>query len=714
MYKVSLFEGFNKVVAQVDLVEVLNWIREGVYQKEIEMIQGAVVRGEKKRVDRLKKQLPAVTFSAQFEGGRKAEFLKAYHQIIVLDLDKVEVEKLNRKVRQDEHAMACFCSPSGQGLKILVRIDSEQELHEYAFKQVATYYERLLKVDIDRSGKDVTRLCFLSWDESCYYNPEASIFKVEIQEQEIARGVDLVEKRIEEVLSYTQQKSSYHNGNRNNFVYQFAANCNREGLPSDEVLNYCMANLDLSINELKSTIKSAYRHHREEFGIEQGSVPQQKEIISLEESLRQAPYFPESLYHSLPDFLRKHCTIFKSRREKDVFLSSVLSILSGCMNNVSGLYHGRETHANLYSMILAPAASGKSVMNYARMLGEAYERKLKEQYQSEKKNYQKAMKTGGNQADLTKPKRALFYIPANSSSSRVVKHLQECGGSGIICETEADTLGNVLKQDWGGYSDILRKAYSGEPISQSRQTEDEYCSLTGVRLSVLMAGTPNQVFRLIPSAEDGLFSRFLFYTYAQAPKWQDVSPEGQQVNLDQHFRRGSEELLKMIQFWKEEESSFQLQKAQWKALNERFSVLLNQITALHPEGAASMVKRCGNALYRIAMILTVCRYYEQRRHPKELICNEADFQTALALVEVYLAHGMMVLERLPKAISPQVGNLSNNKRLFLEALPNEFKRKDAIALGVQFGFSPSTVDRMLRELKGTLLKMVAYGVFGKV
>ena len=56
------------------------------------------------------------------------------------------------------------------------------------------------------------------------------------------------------------------------------------------------------------------------------------------------------------------------------------------------------------------------------------------------------------------PKSKLFFIPANTSSSMLIKHLEDNDGMGAIVESEADTLTGTLKQDWGGYSDILRRA----------------------------------------------------------------------------------------------------------------------------------------------------------------------------------------------------------------------------------------------------------------
>ena len=386
--------------------------------------------------------------------------------------------------------------------------------------------------------------------------------------------------------------------------------------------------------------------------------------------------------------------------------------MSAGLGGIKGLYHGRETYPNLYCLILAPAASGKSVMNYARMLGEAYEASLQKKYREEKKEYNRALKAG--KEDPKAPSRELFFIPANSSSSRVIQHLKEGQGSGLICETEADTLGNVLKQDWGGYSDILRKAYSGEAISQSRQTEDAYIHMAKTRLSVLMTGTLNQLFQLIPSAENGLFSRFLFYTYQLPPVWQDVSPEAQNVNLTAYFKETSKEVKQMIEYWKEVDLKFELTKAQWVKLNKTFSKILLKQVAIYGSGADAIVKRYGNALFRIAMILTACRDYEKEERETRLICTDTDFEIATELVKVYLEHALLILERLPREEKVRRNKLPNHKRLFFEALPKSFKRKEAIALGLKYEMKPRTVDRLLKELKGVSINDLGGGHYEKV
>ena len=79
-------------------------------------------------------------------------------------------------------------------------------------------------------------------------------------------------------------------------------------------------------------------------------------------------------------------------------------------------------------------------------------------------------------------------------------------------ETEGDTLANVFASDYGNYSDGFRKAFHHEPISYTRRKDREFVDrLLRPRLSAVLSGTPRQISALLPDAENGLFSRFIFY-----------------------------------------------------------------------------------------------------------------------------------------------------------------------------------------------------------
>ncbi|MBL4653434.1 MAG: hypothetical protein JKY53_11340 [Flavobacteriales bacterium] len=165
MATATIYKNFTQIIEHKSLLLITKDIQEGKYSKEVEKIRKCVQDGNKKEVDKLKKQLPAFTASGKFEDGRTAEKLVQYSGFIILDLDKLNEQELENAfniARLAVYTFCCFRSPSGNGLKILVEVDTDAEHHVAAYNQVAEYYEQALNLDIDRSGKDIPRLCFYS------------------------------------------------------------------------------------------------------------------------------------------------------------------------------------------------------------------------------------------------------------------------------------------------------------------------------------------------------------------------------------------------------------------------------------------------------------------------------------------------------------------------------------------------------------------------
>ncbi len=170
---VSIFQNFNEVSEDLALPAVLEQIQNGRYRVQIENLRVLLHAGKEKEYNIKKKSLPAFTPSATFQGGRKMEFLQEYTGFIILDFDKIPDDQLSiikSAAVASPFTYACFISPGNNGLKILIRTDAKLENHTAAFNELKLYYEDLLNFPIDPSGKDVTRLCFFSYDPELYIN----------------------------------------------------------------------------------------------------------------------------------------------------------------------------------------------------------------------------------------------------------------------------------------------------------------------------------------------------------------------------------------------------------------------------------------------------------------------------------------------------------------------------------------------------------------
>lgn len=115
----------------------------------------------------------------------------------------------------------------------------------------------------------------------------------------------------------------------------------------------------------------------------------QSQIEGKEKSNWSAtPTISASVYESLPPILMEGCSVFQTDREKDVFLTGAITVLSGCMPTVTGLYNGSIVYSNLFGFVVAPAASGKGVMSWAKTLGMAYHKYLREIHKLQYEDYQ--------------------------------------------------------------------------------------------------------------------------------------------------------------------------------------------------------------------------------------------------------------------------------------------------------------------------------------
>ena len=526
-------------------------------------------------------------------------------------------------------------------------------------------------------------------------------------------------------VELTQRKNTYTGGNRNNFIHHLACNCNRLGIPQNFTESFIGKNYDLDTKEQKQTIESAYRNNlHENAKFAKSAKSEDNTPPTKDELLMKMPYLPESIYDKLPAILKEGCSVLKDRREKDIFITGALSVISGCMRNVMGLYRGKEHYSNLFIFVIAPAASGKGALTFSKQLGDKYHNKLVDESKSKRKVYEMEMaeyrrvvqKSKDNVSNIELPDEPAFkvlYIPANNSSARIIQHLKEGDEQGIFCETEADTMGNVLKQDWGSYSDLLRKAFHHEPVSYSRKTNKEWIELKMPRLSVALAGTPGQVEGLIKSAEDGLFSRFIFYVFKSESIWIKAGPTMNGLNLSKYYEDLSYRVSNFVEFLDtQNQTLFYLTPNQWDRLNDYGEDCLNTLSTFISEDLSSTSKRLGLILFRLCMILTALRYFDNGEAAVAFTCSDEDFEIALQMVKVYQEHAVFMFKELPKN-----GSVTDKAmKSFYDALPDIFRRKEAVQLADdRFGIKSRSADSYLSKLVSShWLDQARIGNFVKV
>jgi len=123
----------------------------------------------KKTADELKKKLPAISFAGTFSK-RNNKSLIQHSGLMCLDFDDCGVG-LKETLAADPHAVLCFVSPRGTGLKLVIRIEpaADAEEHGASFDVAKVYFRDKYGIEADPSGRDVCRLCFVSHDPGAVF-----------------------------------------------------------------------------------------------------------------------------------------------------------------------------------------------------------------------------------------------------------------------------------------------------------------------------------------------------------------------------------------------------------------------------------------------------------------------------------------------------------------------------------------------------------------
>ena len=415
------------------------------------------------------------------------------------------------------------------------------------------------------------------------------------------------------------------------------------------------------------------------------------------------PYFPDAVYENLPEFLKNLCEIYDSRDDKDLVLTGSLATLSSCIPNVFGYYHNRKVFANLYLFITAQASAGKGILTHCAHLVRPIQQKLRDEsaalkgeYEREYNEYLIARKKNPGAEKPQRPPEKMLFIPANNSASGVLQLLHDNNGKGLIFETEGDTLAYTFKSDYGNYSDAFRKAFHHETIRYYRKTDREFVDLEKPCLSAVLSGTPKQIQNLIPDTENGLFSRFIFYSLEMTTQWKDVFERKVENGFDTWFGEFGD---KYFQIYSELNRSlpieFRLTASQQDQFNLIFARWQTMYDTLLGSEYIATVRRLGLITFRIAMIFSVLRILETGELPNILVCEERDFQNAIAITEVLILHAKKVFTELPQ--SAPVVKRENREERFFSSLKKSFSRKDYVEVAKSLDIPDKTAQNYISK-----------------
>lgn len=239
-----------------DVFKVFELIKSG--GKHSEIVDKIRATEDKEDIERLKRSLPITLFSGKFKA-RNHQALEAYNRLVVLDLDNIKNVKVRKfELEQLPYVFATWISPSGNGLKVLVKVLTDNHLgHFLALSKEIN--------GVDPSGKDICRATFLSKDENIYINTDSKVYDKVI----IPTFTD--EQKYENLKKWLENKGSYfQNGQRNSFITKLSSAANRFGIKMEFLKNRLeddfLKGSDFSKREMEITVKGIYTRYKDQFG----------------------------------------------------------------------------------------------------------------------------------------------------------------------------------------------------------------------------------------------------------------------------------------------------------------------------------------------------------------------------------------------------------------------------------------------------------------
>ena len=390
---------------------------------------------------------------------------------------------------------------------------------------------------------------------------------------------------------------------------------------------------------------------------------------------------------NLPPFMQSVLSLASSPAEKDMLLLASLTACGAVMPNLSCRYGiaAKRYYPNLQLFIVGSAACGKGIANLA--------------------------------LELVKPihEKTPLIIPGDATYPAFYQTLARQHGRGYIHESEGSVITDIWRSSTANYNTALRKAAEHEPISRARCREASV--IENPQLSMVLTGTFSQYRALVPSVENGYFSRLLTLIV------NDVQPFSEQYvrpaeNAQELIKTCSEQLYCLYQsLFAAKPREFRLTKEQSDRLGLHLKTAYPTLVRLLGLDFHSVILRMAIQIERIAMILTALRtdslpYREGSGLGSSFLCSDLDYQTAELIgnkLLLHMAQAYQLIKGTEKIEQPQVKPL-DQKQILLSLLPDEFESKTLVAEAQSQGIPQSTVMRWCSQWidHGILLRL-SYG-----
>lgn len=476
--------------------------------------------------ERLKKELPGYCFNGIFTTRSDAGFTK-HSGIAVIDYDKIPDDKYNDvflELTKLPYTLVAFRSPSGNGIKLLIRIPESTKIeHDLRLRTFKEYFDSPY-MDL---ATDICRFCFVSYDSAPYVNEEATVFTPMLTEDYFNRSNEhneivqslTDEDKIVKIITRFKRSTTFSEGERNKHIFNIASQFCEYGVSKQKCIEYCKQiwSADFEREGLKA-IDSAYKIRK----------PNSKVLEDRE--LKQKHPFPFEIF---PEKIRE--SIFEVSHEmslNSVFLATAgLWTVSSLAGNAYVSEFGSVGKNILFCMMIAPVSVGKTPA-FKAMCEAPLKRKLEEadtvyKAELEQWNAEKVAATI-EKKPFTKNKPRRFHPFAVDGTTEGYIALSQDQAMGIgIYHDEAETILNAgAHKSTNDSISFFTQAFSGGRYTQIRADRDKERVVQNLNINLLMGTQPSRLSNIftMDKIESGFASRFLMVGSDYIPLNTDIDP----------------------------------------------------------------------------------------------------------------------------------------------------------------------------------------------
>lgn len=529
----------------------------------------ALARGDKMCYDEIKKQMPAITIHASFNGIRNLKTPHTLTEYLGIDFDDIEAEHCKRIIEQAKQiAEICLCmtSLSNRGIHVFVCVKNlTDENFKIVYEVMASYISIILGVEYDKACSDITRLMILNHDPDCYVNENAEVIDAN-EVMSILNALNAIPADssigLPKYLDKVDQDVAMIPGVRHrNLLAYITPRLNRAGFEKGAVIEECVTRYsepDFQRKEITEIIEYIYEHNKDEFGKNKkaysfkqrlvetlkgqkaqkskSSLDAEREDEEVDTDSFFAPIYAKMpVYAEYKDMLpRLFQYSIDDKQFPDIQWAMLMSLIAAFGGMPIDLwFYSDKKHYPIFSVMwYGESGSGKGQIGTVREVTNLYINAIRKRQQEEEilpakeaqKQYDDCMaqwKAGDKKTPCdcgekpVIPEEKHLMSSAQTSQSQLTLRCAKNLPFTTYCFTEE--VGNAndnRKQKYGIQSAFLRDLIEGATVISDFKTSD-YCKVDHPRFVLIAGGTPSAVQSYIDNQEDGFSARFIYVILEQ-------------------------------------------------------------------------------------------------------------------------------------------------------------------------------------------------------